>query len=133
MIHPAIFAVPPPRFPRKTPADRWLSEATESVPGGQPVPDPADSVAGLPDNGHRAAGDPGGDPAGARVPPLPRWARCPVDRHLHLLAPAEAQAAGIEGHGRAGCGRLIPRAGLTIDGASVAGWCVSCLTVGTAR
>jgi hypothetical protein len=51
--------------------------------------------------------------------PLPRWARCPVDRHLHLLAPVEVAAAGIEGHGRAGCGRLIPRAGLTIDGGSV--------------
>jgi hypothetical protein len=30
----------------------------------------------------------------------------------------------------AGCGRLIPRAGLTINGASVAGWCVNCLTAG---
>ncbi|MGH3998345.1 MAG: hypothetical protein ACRDTJ_12875 [Pseudonocardiaceae bacterium] len=60
------------------------------------------------------------------------WARCPTDRHLYLLVPAEAQAAGIEGHGRAGCGRLIPRAGLMIDGASVAGWCVSCLAAGTA-
>lgn len=34
----------------------------------------------------------------------------------------------FQGHGRAGCGRLIPHAGLTIDGVSVTGWCWNCLT-----
>lgn len=64
---------------------------------------------------------------------LPRWARCPVDRQLHLLAPVEAAAAaGTEGHGRAGCGRLIPAAGLTIEGRPSAGFCAACLTVGVA-
>lgn len=56
-----------------------------------------------------------------------------MDRQLHLLTPGEVEAAGVGGHGRAGCGRLIPGAGLTIDGAAVAGWCVSCPAVGTAR
>jgi hypothetical protein len=89
----------PPRFARKAPAGRWC--APESVPGGQPVSDPAE----LPDEGHHVAGDPPGPVL------VPRWARCPTDRHLHLLAPAQAQAAGIKGHGRAGCGRLIPPRG----------------------
>ncbi|MGH3935735.1 MAG: hypothetical protein ACRDS1_12300 [Pseudonocardiaceae bacterium] len=79
-----------------------------------------------PDHGHHVADR--GDP----VPPVPRWARCPTDHHLHLLTPGEVEAAGIEGHGRAGCGRLIPAVGLTINGAAVAGWCVSCLSAGTA-
>jgi hypothetical protein len=52
---------------------------------------------------------------------LPRWARCPVDRQLHLLAPAQVKAAGVQG----------PRAGLTINGAPVAGG-MNCLTAGTA-
>jgi hypothetical protein len=42
---------------------------------------------------------------------LPGSCGLPVDQHL--LTRDEAEAAGIEGHGRAGCGRLIPRAGLT--------------------
>jgi hypothetical protein len=92
------------RYTDEAPAGRRSSDATPaSAPGGQPVP-----------------------------PSSPRWARCPVDQHLHLLPPDEAQAVSVQGHGRAGCGRLIPRAGLTIDGASVAGWCGSCLAVGTA-
>jgi hypothetical protein len=63
---------------------------------------------------------------------LPRWAHCQVDQHLHLLTPAEAAAAGIEGHGRAGGGRLIPCSGLTIEGPA-AGFCLGCVAVGTAR
>ncbi len=92
--------VPAPVFARKTPAGRQLSDAPESAPGGQPVPAPAS-----------------------------RWACCPVDQYLHLLPPDEAEAAGIKGHGRAGCGRLIPRAGLTID-QPPAGFCVACVAVG---
>ena len=63
---------------------------------------------------------------------LLRWARCPVDRQLHLLTPAQIQVAGVQDHGRASCGRLVLRAGLTINGAPVTGWCTSCLTAGTA-
>ena len=89
----AAYLLPgPPVFARKAPAGCCLSDTPESTPDGQPVP-----------------------------PSSPRWARCPADQHLHLLTPNEAEAASIEGHGRAGCGRLIPRAGLTIDGASVTG------------
>lgn len=96
--------VPAPVFPRKIPAGRRLRDAPETTPGGQPVPAP------LP----------------------PRWARCPVDQHAHLLAPAQAAAAGIEGHRREGCGRLTPRSAVTI-GNPAAALCVSCIAVGTAQ
>jgi hypothetical protein len=96
--------VPAPVCPCKIPAGRWLRDAPEPTPGGQPVP----------------------------VPVPPQWARCPVDQHLHPLTPAQAVAAGIEGHRRAGCGRLIPRSALTIDNPAAA-LCVSCVAVGTAR
>lgn len=94
---------PAPVFPSKIPAGRRLRDAPESTPGGQPVP----------------------------APVSPRWARCPVDQHVHLLTPPQA-SAGIEGHRRAGCGRLIPRSALTIDNPAAA-LCVSCLAAGTAR
>lgn len=110
----AAYLLPAPVFARMTPAGRRSSGPVRS-PGGQPVP-------------HHPRGDP---PCGGPAPPLPRWARYPVDRHLHLLAPLEAAAVGIEGHGRAGCGRLIPRAGLTIGGPT-AGFCLGCMAVGTA-
>ncbi len=111
----AAYLLPAPVFARLTPAGRRSSGPVRS-PGGQPVSDLAQRrtpVCGWP------------------APVLPRWARCPVDRHLHLLAPAEAAAAEIDGHGRAGCGRLIPRAGLTIGGPAT-GFCLGCMAVGTA-
>ncbi len=98
------YLAPAPVFARHIPAGRRVRNAAEATPGGQPVP----------------------------VSVLPRWARCPVDQHLHLLAAAQAQAAEIQRHGRAGCGRLIPVVGLTIDGAA-AGSCESCMAVGTAQ
>jgi hypothetical protein len=120
----AAYLLPAPVFARMTPAGRRLN-APESAPGGQPVPDPADCAAGLPDNGHHVADYlPGA--------PVPRWVQCPVDPQLHLLSPGEVAAAGGEGYGRAACGRLISAEGLTLVGPS-AGMCVSCLAVGTAR
>lgn len=93
--------VPAPVFARKNPGWPPVSHAPESAPGGQPVP--ASAL---------------------------RWVRCPVDQHLRLLPPDEAEAAGIKGHGRAECGRLIPRPGLTID-QPPAGFCVTFVAVGT--
>jgi hypothetical protein len=110
----AAYLLLAPVFARMTPAGRRSSAPVRS-PGGQPVP-------------HRPSGDPSAWLARAAAAAL---ARCPVDRHLHLLAPVEAAAAGIEGHGRAGCWRLIPRSGLTIEGPA-AGLCLGCMAVGTA-
>lgn len=92
---------PPPRFPHKFPAGRRSSAPVES-PGGQPDP--------------------------MRVPA--RWARCPVDQRLHLLAPLAIAAAALVGHGHALCGRRIPAAGLVLSGVS-APPCLSCLAAGT--
>jgi hypothetical protein len=58
-------------FPHQAPTGHRCSDPPDSAPGGQPVPAPA-----------------------------PRWARCPVDQRLHLLAPAQAVAVDIGGHGR---------------------------------
>lgn len=74
------YLVPAPVFPRHTPAGRRLRDAPDSAPGGQPVP----------------------------VPVPPRWPRCPVDQHLHLLAPTQAQAAEIQVTAR-GTSRLVVR------------------------
>ncbi len=112
---------PDPVFARQPPARRWLgpvSEAPESVRGGQPVGPQCLSAA------HGGYFSPRG---------LPRWARCPVDQHLHLLPAGEVAAAGGEGHGRAACGRMIPAAGLTIEGPAEEGFCVGCVAVETAR
>lgn len=94
----AAYLLSAPVFARLTPAGRRPSAAPSESPGGQPVP-------------HHPSGDP---PCGCPAPPLPRWAWCPVDQHLHLLSPAKA--AGIGGHGRAGCGRWVPRSGLNDRG-----------------
>jgi hypothetical protein len=106
--------LPAPVFARMTPAGRRLSDAPESAPGGQPVPAPSAETG-----------------CGCPVPVLPRWARCPVDHRLHLLAHAEAVAAGLSGDGRAWCGRRIPAAGLALSGPS-AGFCMACVAAGTA-
>ncbi|MGH3696677.1 MAG: hypothetical protein ACRDRX_22265 [Pseudonocardiaceae bacterium] len=48
------------------------------------------------------------------------WGQFPVDQYSQLLDPAHAATAGIEDVPvRPGCGRLIPRSGLTIDGPPV--------------
>ena len=60
----------------------------------------------------------------------PRWARCPVDEQLHLLAPADVQTAGVEGYAYARCGRLLIAEGLTLSGQSM-GLCMDCLAAGT--
>jgi hypothetical protein len=57
--------------------------------------------------------------------PLPRWARCPLDQHVHLLSPVVVAVAGGEGHGHAGCGRGIPVLG------SKAGICLGCIAAGS--
>jgi hypothetical protein len=111
----AAYLLPAAVFARLTPAGRRSSGPVRS-PGGQPVP-----------------GHPGGDLAwGCPAPPLPRWARCPLDHRLHLLAHAEAAAAALSGHGRALRGRRISAAGTPLSGPS-AGFCTACVAVGTAR
>lgn len=71
-----IFSVPPPLFPRKIPAGRRLSGNPEPAPGGRPDPS-----------------------LGARE--RPRWARCPVDERLHLLAPVDVLLAATASHAHA--------------------------------
>jgi hypothetical protein len=62
------WTVPPPLFSCKTPAGRRLNRPVP-VPGGQPDPT-----------------------TGAEPVPAARWARCPVDGQLHLLAAADVAA-----------------------------------------
>jgi hypothetical protein len=57
----SVIPVPPPRFPHKALAGRWLS-SPDLAPGGQPDPNPAPC------------------PAVA-----PRWVRCPVDHWAWLV------------------------------------------------
>jgi hypothetical protein len=99
--------VPPPLFSRKTPAGRRLNRPVP-VPGGQP--DPTTS---------------------AEPVPAARWARCPVDGQLHLLAATDVAAATASDAYAALCGRRIPVGELTLRGSSQ-GLCVSCLAAGTA-
>jgi hypothetical protein len=69
---------------------------------------------------------------GAEPVPAARWARCPVDGQLHLLAAAADVAAATAGAAYAAlCGRRIPVGELTLRGSSQ-GLCVSCLAAGTA-
>ena len=100
-----ILPVPPPQFPHKIPAGRRLSGSPEPAPGGRPDPSLG---------------------AGER----PRWARCPVDERLHLLAPVDVVLAATAGHARALCGGRRPTEGLTLGGPSRA-LCVSCIAAGT--
>lgn len=82
----------------------------------------------------REASSPPVLPVGRRWrPPTPdgrpdprRWARCPVDRHQHLLAPCAAT-----GPAYALCGRRMSVEGVTLRGLSAA-LCVSCLAAGRA-
>ena len=100
-----IFSVPPPQFPHKIPAGRRLSSSPAPAPRGRPFPSPG---------------------AGER----PRWAHCPVDERLHLLASVDVVLAATPGHAQALCGRRIPTEGLTLGGPSRA-LCVSCIAAAT--
>ncbi|MGH3784293.1 MAG: hypothetical protein ACRDRO_27655 [Pseudonocardiaceae bacterium] len=114
----AISRVPPPRFPQKLPAGRRCRSGPPlRAPGGQP-----DSISA----------------ALERVVAVlrlmhpgieARWARCPVEGHLHLLAPAGVAA---EGFAYALCGRAVAADGLAVHEWSSGTHCVSCLAAGIA-
>lgn len=114
----AISRVPPPRFPHKFPADRRSSSCPEPLPpGGQSDPLSAAlervvAVLRLVHPGIQA-----------------RWALCPLDGHLHLLAPAGAAAQGF---GYALCGRAVAADGLADSEWSSGMHWVSCLAAGIA-
>jgi len=99
--------VPDPQFPHKTPAGRRSSScpAPLPAPGGQPDPNP------------QATGS-----SGEQL----RWARCPDDDHLHLLAPADV-VLGAGGHAQAVCGQRIPAEVLTITRGPAGALCMSCV------
>jgi hypothetical protein len=106
------YLVPTGVFPPESPAGRRSNPEGAppcGVPSGQPVP-VADAEISAP---------------GCPVLPLPRWARCPLDQHVHLLSPEVVAVAGGEGHGYAGCGRGIPVVG------SKAGICLGCIAPGS--
>lgn len=88
------------------------------VLGGQPVPAAVADISSL----------------ACPVLGLPRWARCPLDQHVHLLTPEEVAAPGSQGHGYSGCGQGIPAVGLRLVG-SKAGTCLGWIVVvtGSAR
>jgi hypothetical protein len=88
------WTVPPPLFSCKTPAGRRLNRPVP-VPGGQPDPT-----------------------TGAEPVPAARWARCPVDGQLHLLATADVAAVTAGDAYAALCGRWIPVGELTLRGSS---------------
>lgn len=90
-----------PVFPTKTPAGRRSSiSAPVPAPGGQPDPGPRARISSIEQL---------------------RWARCPDEGRLHLLAPGDVRRATADGHARAVCGRPVPAAGLTIaNGPSMA-------------
>ncbi|MGH3548910.1 MAG: hypothetical protein ACRDQU_12530 [Pseudonocardiaceae bacterium] len=133
---------PPPRFPREFPAGRRSSSCSPPLPpGGQPDPTghpkfPAgrrsstpDSPGGQPDPSTDVSLSAGsGHQVGSYPPATVRWAWCPVDARLHLLAPLNVARAALLGHGFALCGRRIPALGLT-HGVASGGPCVACVAV----
>ena len=120
---------------------------TPLAPGGQPVPSPTQQCpaeappvspprfshperqSGVGTQAPVAGGQPGPhpEPEVAR----PRWGCCPADRQLHLLDPPAVGEALAVGWAQARCGRLIFAADLTLRGTSM-GWCLGCLTAGSA-
>jgi hypothetical protein len=56
-----------------------------------------------------------------------RWARCPYECHLHLLAPAEVLRAAGAGHVQALCGQRIPAEGFTITSGLSWALCMTCV------
>ena len=124
-------------------------ELPTRIPGGQPVPSPAQRRPmgpvpvppprfSHPAPAHRS--DPGiptpvpdqalGPHREAESATL-RWGCCPADRLLHLLDPRAVREATAVGWAKAHCGRLILAANLTLCGDSV-GMCVGCVAAGSA-
>jgi hypothetical protein len=101
----AVWVVPDPQFPAKTPADHQ-SSTPASTPDGQPGSSPQP-----------------GKSSGERL----RWARCRDDRYLHLLALADVITAAAEGHAQVLCGRWLPAEDLTITHGPPGTLCLSCL------
>lgn len=111
--------VPEPRFARRAPAGRRSSDTPGSAPGGQP--DPACSG----ESGQLSADG----AVSVSSSHQPRWACCPVEGQLHLLAPVAVAVALSVGQAHALWGRYIPAAGLTLRAPGVV--CVYCLAVGS--
>lgn len=119
----ARWVVPEPRFARRAPAGRRSSDTPGSAPGGQPNPACSGEPAQLSADGAVLAS--------SRYEPAcqPRWARCPVQGEVHLLAPVAVDVALSAGQAHALCGRSIAAAGLTLRAPGVV--CVYCLAVGS--
>ncbi len=106
VLRRAGLRVPDPLFATTIPAGRRSSCPAPLSPGGQPDPNPSTGE--------------------SDVRPL-RWARCPDEGRLHLLAPAEVLRATGRGHARALCGRSVPARGLTITDDSSGALCMACV------
>ncbi len=106
VLRRAGLRVPDPLFATKIAAGRQSSCPVPLAPGGQPDP-----------NASRGASD---------VRPL-RWAHCPDEGRLHLLAPDEVLRATGRGHAQALCGRSVPARGLTLTDNSSGALCLACV------
>ena len=56
-----------------------------------------------------------------------RWARCPDEGRLHLLAPVEVVVAATGGQAEALCGRALPPQCLTLANGSSRAVCMACV------
>lgn len=57
-----------------------------------------------------------------------RWARCPDEGRLHLLAPADVVVAATSRHAEALCGRALAAVGLTLTHGSSEALCMTCVS-----
>lgn len=113
---------------RGLPTPAYLAEPFDEVTDTEFLADKDRCPASLPIAGGQA--DPSPRPSRSSVEQL-RWVRCPDDKHLHLLHPADEATIDAGDHAPAVCGQRISADGLTITRDPSGALCMTCVVGAT--